>query len=146
MAFHAAHSVGNAESRANTAISKELSSPGSDSDVVQSRSVAAGTVVNVEYTRNEFPPPTRQRPSPITHRRRASLRSTVRSSDVNVEDCSGVESRGVMISSFQWVRSGESRKRSEILAIGDPQGVATFAGLVLVKTAFFRNAERSDSA
>jgi len=44
------------------------------------------------------------------------------------------------------VRSGESRKRSEILAIGDPQGVATFAGLVLVKTAFFRNAERSDSA
>ena len=44
------------------------------------------------------------------------------------------------------MRSGESRKRSEILAIGDPQGVATFAGLVLVKTAFFREAERYHSA
>jgi hypothetical protein len=37
---------------------------------------------------------------------------------------------------LKWVRSGESRKRSEILAIGDPQGAATFAGLVLVKRFF----------
>jgi hypothetical protein len=44
------------------------------------------------------------------------------------------------------VRSDVSRKRSETLPISAPHGAATFVELVLVKTAYFRNAERFHSA
>ncbi len=43
------------------------------------------------------------------------------------------------------MRSDVSRKRSETLPISAPHGAATFVELVLVKTAFFRNAERFHS-
>jgi hypothetical protein len=43
------------------------------------------------------------------------------------------------------VRSDASRKRSETLPISAPQDAVTFVDLVLVKTAFFRNAERFHS-